>query len=149
MQIDVTRYTAMRPYFNVIRDALTGLVDGDDFFDYFADDASIEFVITVPDYPRTVTGPEQLADLYADYGQAIVQNDSSNMHRYYDPDKSTVIIEYTIHGTLVATSRPYSNRFVAVITIGNGKITHWRDYLDPLAVIAAFTETSAPGTRGQ
>jgi ketosteroid isomerase-like protein len=114
------------------------LVDGTDFFDIHAKDVVVEFIITVPTYPRRIVGREALAELYADYGNSIVQTGSSDVHRYYDPDKSAVILEYTMHGTLVITGAPYLNRFVSVITVADRKIVHWRDYLDPLAVIAAF-----------
>jgi ketosteroid isomerase-like protein len=38
---------------------------------------------------------------------------------------------------------PYVNRFISVITIEARKIVHWRDYLDPLAVLAAFGNSPA------
>jgi ketosteroid isomerase-like protein len=135
---DMIKYAAMRPYFAVVAEGLDGLVDGTDFFDMHAEDAVIEFIITVPDYPRLINGREALAELYSDYGKSIIQTGSSDVHRYFDPDKSVVILEYTIHGTVVSTGAPYLNRFISVITIKDRKIVGWRDYLDPLAVFAAF-----------
>jgi uncharacterized protein len=135
---DMAKYAAMRPYFEVVAEALTGLVDGTDFFDMHAEDVVVEFVITVPDYPRRIVGREALAELYADYGESIVQSGSSDVYRYYDAEKSVVILEYTMHGTVVRTGAPYVNRFISVITVRDRKIVHWRDYLDPLAVFAAF-----------
>ena len=134
----------MRPYFEVVAEALTGLVDGTDFFDMHAEDAVVEFVITVPDYPRRIVGREALAELYSDYGESIVQSGSSDVYRYYDPEKSVVILEYTMHGTVVRTGAPYVNRFVSVITVRGHKIVHWRDYLDPLAVFAALGDGPVP-----
>ena len=81
---DMAKYAAMRPYFTVVAEALDGLVDGDDFFDMHADDVVVEYIITVPDYPRRIVGREALAELYSDYGQSIVQSGSSDVHRYYD-----------------------------------------------------------------
>ncbi|WP_297730183.1 nuclear transport factor 2 family protein [Mycobacterium sp.] len=141
---DMARYAAMRPYFEVVAEALTGLVDGTDFFDMHAEDAVVEFVITVPDYPRRIVGREALAELYSDYGESIVQSGSSEVYRYYDPEKSVVILEYTMHGTVVRTGAPYVNRFVSVITVRDRKIVHWRDYLDPLAVFAALGDGPVP-----
>src|SRR5215475_12826496 len=112
---DMTKYAAMRPYFQVVADALDGLVDGTDFFDMHAEDAVVEYIVTVPDYPRRIVGREALAELYADYGDSIVQSGSSDVHRYYDPEKSVVILEYTMHGTVVKTGAPYANRFISVI----------------------------------
>ena len=137
----MTKYAAMRPYFDVVTEALDGLVDGDDFFDIHADDVVVEYIITVPDYPRRIVGREALAELYADYGQSIVQSGSSDVHRYHDAEQSVVVLEYTIHGTVMSTGAPYLNRFISVITVKDRKIVHWRDYLDPLAVFAAFGTT--------
>src|SRR6202008_3791020 len=122
---------------------LEGLVDGTDFFDMHAEDVVVEYIITVPDYPRRIVGREALAELYSDYGNSIVQSGSSEVYRYYDPNKSVVILEYTLHGTVVSTGAPYANRFISVITVKDRKIAHWRDYLDPLAVFAAFGNAPA------
>jgi uncharacterized protein len=32
----------------------------------------------------------------------------------------------------------YTNRYISVITITDRKVTHWRDYLDPVAVFDAL-----------
>lgn len=32
----------------------------------------------------------------------------------------------------------YDNRFVSVITVRDRKVAHWRDYLDPVAVLDAI-----------
>ncbi len=142
---DMAKYAAMRPYFEVVAKGLEGLVDGDDFFDIHAEDVVVEYIITVPDYPRRIVGRDALAELYSDYGDSIIQTGSSDVHSYYDAAKSVVILEYTMHGTVVRTGAPYVNRFISVITVKDRKIVYWRDYLDPLAVFAAFGNTPGPG----
>ena len=142
---DMAKYAAVQPYFDVIADGLQGLVDGSDFFDMHAEDVVVEYIITVPNYPRTVVGRDALAELYADYGDSIVQSGSSDVRRYYDPAQSVVILEYTMHGNVVHTGMPYINRFISVISIKDRKISHWRDYLDPLAVQEAFAGSAPPG----
>ncbi len=57
-----------------------------------------------------------------------------------------VILEYTMHGTVVCTGAPYVNRFISVIAVKDRKVVHWRDYLDPLAVFAALGDAPTPGT---
>ena len=52
-----------------------------------------------------------------------------------------------MHGAAVSSGASYVNRFISVITIKDRKIVHWRDYLDPLAVFAAFDAAPAPGVR--
>jgi uncharacterized protein len=76
--------------------------------------------------------------LYRGYGNTIVLERCSDLAVYRDRESSVVVLEYAVHGRVVATQRPYSNRFVSVITIRERKVTHWRDYLDPLAVLEAL-----------
>jgi ketosteroid isomerase-like protein len=47
------------------------------------------------------------------------------------------VLEYEVHGASVLTGRPYNNRFASIITVKDRKVTHWRDYLDPIAVFDA------------
>jgi hypothetical protein len=48
-----------------------------------------------------------------------------------------VVVEYKIHGTLLATGVKYENRFCWIIELGNRKITRWRDYMDSHAALMA------------
>jgi ketosteroid isomerase-like protein len=48
-----------------------------------------------------------------------------------------VTLEYEVHGESAQTGRPYDNRFVSIVMITDGKVTWWRDYLDPIAVFDA------------
>jgi len=131
-------FKALEPFFAIIERGLDGLVDGDHFFDLLADDIVIEFVITVPGYPKRVEGRESLAELYRGYGDTIILERGSDLAVHHDRDTSVVVLEYTMHGHIVATGHRYTNRFVSVIAIQDRKVTHWRDYLDPLAVFEAL-----------
>jgi ketosteroid isomerase-like protein len=44
-----------------------------------------------------------------------------------------VVIEYEVHGEILATGAKYDNRFCSIIKIENRRIAHWRDYMDSLA----------------
>ena len=50
-----------------------------------------------------------------------------------------VVIEYEVHGTILATGVKYNNRFCSIIKIENRKIAHWRDYMDSLSAWNALT----------
>jgi uncharacterized protein len=130
-------FEALAPFFQIIDEGLSGLVDGEDFFDALAEDAVFEYVISVPGYPRRVVGREAVADLYRGYGEAIVLHGSDELAVHRDREASVVVLEYAVHGQAVRTGRAYDNHFVSVITITDRKITHWRDYLDPVAVFDA------------
>src|SRR6266850_602114 len=49
-----------------------------------------------------------------------------------------VVLEYASEGRVVSTGAPYTNRYISVLTITDRKVTHWRDYLDPVAVFDAL-----------
>ncbi len=135
-------FTALDPFFEISQQGLAGLVDGDHYFDTIADDAEFEFRYIFPGWPQTVNGRETLMALYAGYGNNIVLHgaDALVIHRSRDP--RVVIIEYEVHGKMVATGASYDNRFISVVTIENRKIVHWRDYMDSLAAMTALSQAS-------
>ena len=55
-------FEALAPFFRIIAEGLSGLVDGEDFFDTLAVDAVFEYVVSVPGYPRRVVGREAVAE---------------------------------------------------------------------------------------
>jgi limonene-1,2-epoxide hydrolase len=82
-------------------------------------------------------GQVSVGELYRDYGKTIILHGSDELAVHRDREASVVVLEYAVHGRAVSTGRPYDNHFVSVITIKDRKITHWRDYLDPVAVFDA------------
>jgi ketosteroid isomerase-like protein len=135
---DDSNFGADGLFFQIIREGLTGLVDGDDYFDLLADDVVFEYVISVPDYPRRVQGRQNIIDLYGGYDDYMTVHSADNLRAYRDPQASTVVLEYEVHGKSAQTGRPYDNHFVSIITIQDHKIVRWRDYLDPIAIFNAI-----------
>jgi uncharacterized protein len=134
---DSSNFGADGPFFRIIRDGLKGLADGEDFFDLLAEDVVVEYVISVPGYPRRVEGRAGVIDLYRGYDDFMTVHTADNLRVYRDQEASVAVLEYEVHGESVPTGRPYHNRFVSIITVKDGRVTHWRDYLDPVAVFDA------------
>ena len=61
-------FRALDPFFAIIKEGVAGLADGEHFFDLLAEDVVVEYVITVPGYPRRVEGRQAVAGLYRPYG---------------------------------------------------------------------------------
>ena len=138
MITDPESFSALDPFFRIIEQGLDGLVDGQHFFELLAEDVVVEFVVSVPGYPRRVVGREAVADLYRGYGNTgIVLNNADELAVHWDPAASVAVLEYAVHGRVTPTARAYDNHFVSVITITDRRVTHWRDYLDPVAVFNA------------
>jgi len=140
---DIEDFRALDPFFRIIEKGLQGLVDGDHFFNLLADDVVFDFVITVPDYPRHVVGRDNLIELYRGYGSTFFLYRCHDLRVHRSDATSSVVLEYASQGKVVATGYPYSNRYVSAITLKDRKVSHWRDYLDPLRVFAALEGTGA------
>jgi ketosteroid isomerase-like protein len=135
-------FEALRPFFEIVQKGLSGLVDGKHYFDTVADDALFEFLYDFPGWPRTIRGRANLMTQYSEYGDNIRLHSADKLVVHHAQDSRVVILEYEVHGTILATGAPYDNRLVSVITIDNRKIGHWRDYMDSLAAWNALTAPS-------
>jgi uncharacterized protein len=131
-------FAALDPFFRIVEEGLSGLADGDHFFDLLADDVVFEYVITVPGYPRHVVGRAAVVELYRPYGDTFVLERCFGLAVYRDRDAGVVVLEYASEGRVVATGAAYANRYISVLTIVGRKVTRWRDYLDPIAVFEAI-----------
>jgi uncharacterized protein len=135
---DLDDFAALNPFFRIVEEGLAGFVDGQHFFDLLAEDVIFEFVISVPGYPRRVVGRRAVAELYRGYGNTMVLRSADELAVHRDREASVLVLEYAVHGRAVQTGRTYDNHFFSVVTIKGRKVTHWRDYLDPVAVFNAI-----------
>ena len=131
-------FEALDPFFRIVEEGLRGIADGDHFFELLAEDVVVDYVITVPSYPRHVVGRSAVADLYRPHGQAIELARCFDLSVHHDRETGMVVLEYASEGRVVATGAAYANRYISVLTIVDRKVTRWRDYLDPLAVFDAL-----------
>ena len=96
-------FLALRPFFRIVEEALTGIVDGDDFFDMLAEDIVVDYVITVPGYPRRVVGRDAVADLYRPYGTQLTLDRCFDLAVCHDKERAVIVLEYASEGSVVAT----------------------------------------------
>lgn len=127
------------PYFDLVREALGELVDGAHFFDAVADDIVYEVLYDIGGWPRAIRGRVDLMAGFRGYVEAVALRSANRLIVHRTDDGSVVVIEYEVHGTILATGVQYDNRFCSIIRIENRKIAHWRDYMDSLAAWNALT----------
>jgi ketosteroid isomerase-like protein len=135
---DLDDFRALEPFFRIIEKGLDGIVDGGHFFDLLAENVIFDYIITVPGYPRHVEGREAVAELYRPYGTMIILDRCHGLAVHHDIETGVVVLEYASEGRVVSTGANYANRYISVLTVTDGKVTHWRDYLDPVAVFDAL-----------
>lgn len=125
-------YQPAAPFFDLVRGALGDFVDGEHFFDIVADDVVYEVLYELPGWPRVIKGRTDLMAAFRRYVENIALQSADKLIVHKTEDVHFVI-EYEVHGTILATSVKYNNRFCSIICIKNRKITRWRDYMDSLA----------------
>jgi ketosteroid isomerase-like protein len=135
---DYAVFAALDPYFQIILTGLEGLVDGEHYFEAFADDAVFESRYHFPGWPVTIRGRANLMASLTGYGKTIRVHAADALVAHRCEDGRTVILEYEVHGTILRTGAPYENRLISVITIENRKIVYWRDYMDSFAAWTAL-----------
>lgn len=132
-------YEATDPYFDLVRGALGDLVDGEHFFDAVADGVIYEVLYDFPGWPRIIRGRVDLMARFSGYGDNITLQSADKLITHKADNGRVVVIEYEVHGIVLATGVKYNNRFCSIIKIENRKIAHWRDYMDSLAAWNALT----------
>ena len=131
-------FEALDPYFKVVMKGLRGLVDGEHYFDTFAEDTVFESRYRFPGWPVTIQGRANLMASLSGYGKTIKVHSADALVVHRSQDTRVVILEYEVHGTIVSSGGPYENRLISVITIENRKIVRWIDYMDSLAAWTAL-----------
>jgi ketosteroid isomerase-like protein len=132
-------YQNAAPYFDLVRSALGDLVDGKHFFDIIIDDIIYEVLYDIPGWPRVITGRSDLMAAFKGYVDNIALRSANELILHKTDDGHIVVIEYEVHGTVIATNAKYDNRFCSIIKIESRKIAHWRDYMDSLSAWNALT----------
>jgi len=131
-------YIGAKPYFELVRQALGDLVDGEHFFDIIADDIVYEVRYDLG-WPRVVRGRTDLMNQFEGYVGSIRLQSANKLIINKADDGRVITLEYETRGTILATGVKYENRFCSIIELGRRKITHWRDYMDSHAAWNALT----------
>jgi ketosteroid isomerase-like protein len=140
-------FEALNPFFKVVLRGLSGLVDGEHYFDTFAEDAIFESRYQFPGWPVTIQGRAELMASLSGYGKTIKLHSGNALVVHRSEDSRVVILEYEVHGKILSSGAPYDNRLISVVTIENRKIVHWRDYMDSLAAWTALN--GSPGVKSR
>ncbi|AKV04261.1 hypothetical protein AKJ09_10924 [Labilithrix luteola] len=122
-------FESIAPYFDLARGALGDLVDGEHFFDV-VDENTIYEVLYDLGWPRIIRGRTALMAAFRGYAKSIALHAADHLVTHKADDGRVVVIEYEVHGTILATGVAYENRFCSIIRLENRRIAHWRDYMD-------------------
>lgn len=113
-----------------------GTKDWETFEGCLADDLVSEWpYVVIEGFPTEMIGGRKLREQlevslvpFTGYAYRIVE-----LHDMADPDK--LVAEYTSHSTYLPRNVPYSNRYVAIVEFRDGKVSRWREYVNPKIVL--------------
>ena len=115
-----------------------GALRAEEVRDDFAEDAVLALPYAPSGTLREVAGRDAIIDyigLLRDYIPAGIFRE----HRFdtLAADPNEVIARYSARTELLTTGRPYENTYVTLIQIGDGKVTRYTEYFDPINWIVA------------
>ncbi|VVE70027.1 hypothetical protein PCA31118_03404 [Pandoraea captiosa] len=112
-----------------------GRKEFDQFESYLADDVYQDWpYLPIPNMDSKIVGNRKLRE-FIEAGTQAFDPYAYEISQYYDmADPSTLIVEYTSHTTYHPTGKPYSNAYLGILRFAQGKVTYWREYLNPLII---------------
>lgn len=108
------------------------------FYDMFDPNGVMEFPFAYDGLPKRIEGQEALAGHLAMLGKLITFDSMSKPTVIETTDPATVVLEFHGFGTGIATGAPYDQQYLSIIKTRNGRIVHYKDYWNPLAVLRAL-----------
>lgn len=115
------------------------------FTEMLAEDAVFEFPYAPPGSVTRIEGRAKIAEHVALIGGLLEFGEMSLSALHHTTRSGAVILEFSCTGRAIETGKPYNQRYISVITIQNGLITHYADYWNPLVVIEALGADATGG----
>jgi ketosteroid isomerase-like protein len=106
----------------------------------YAADAVHEFPFTRPGLPARLSGRDEIVDwIAAGWRDLPIRYESyRTLARLDTADPRTIVVEQEAVGRNTATGRPFALPNIVVLTVGDGRIAHLRDYVNVLAAAEAI-----------
>jgi ketosteroid isomerase-like protein len=124
---------------SVMKDALGDRIDpaAESFVDMMAEDLVMEFPFARPGMQTRIEGRAAVLTYLVSVGQGVSVDSVSNVVAHETTDPEVVIVEFDGHGRAVRTGEPYEQRYISVIRTRGGRITHYKDYWNPIQGLKA------------
>ncbi|MGW0790145.1 nuclear transport factor 2 family protein [Streptomyces sp. NPDC002911] len=106
----------------------------------WADDGVMEFPFAPDGWPARLEGREAIAAYMRAYPDHIDLRDFPELRIHETTDPEIIVVEMRGVGRLVESDSAFDMTYIAVVTIRDGRITSYRDYWNPLAVLAPGTD---------
>ncbi|ADO56429.1 MULTISPECIES: nuclear transport factor 2 family protein [Paenibacillus] len=104
----------------------------------FDDNAVFEFPYAPKHFVQVLQGKAAIYEYIKEFPSILrIQHFSSpTIHTTTDP--SLFVAEFASEAQAVSTGKPYNQTYISVIKLKNGKISHYKDYWNPLVALEAL-----------
>ena len=102
-------FEALNPFFDIVLKGLKGQVDGAPFFETISNEDTLEFRYEFPGWPKKTRGGKGYMKALAGYGDNIRLHSGDQLVVHRCQDRKVTIIEYQVHGMVLATGARYDN----------------------------------------
>lgn len=128
--------TTSTPPDELFRHSLRLLLDKDidGWVGLWDDDGVLEFPFAPEGWPRRLEGRAAVHAYMRDYPDHIDLHAFPDLTIRRTDAPATVVVEMRGVGRLVRSGDPFDMTYIAVVTVADGRFTHYRDYWNPLAV---------------
>lgn len=103
------------------------------FAGLWAESGVLEFPFAAAGYPTRLDGRAAIAEYLRGYPDIVDMREITEKAVHQSVDPEVIIVEFAAAGLVVATGAPYRMRYIAVITVRDNAIQHYRDYWSPQA----------------
>ena len=115
----------------------------DTFVDMFAQDGVLEYPFAPPGLNTPLKGQDAIIANFQRIRKLLRIDSVTNVSQIEVSDPNTVILEFYGRGEGVVTGEAYEQRYVSIIRLHDGRITHYKDYWNPIAVLRAVKGSEA------
>lgn len=110
----------------------------DEWIELWADDGICEFPFARPERPKILKGKAEILSYMTAFPSWFTVEGVDELRVYQGTDPNVVIVEMKIRAHAVDSGKPYNQRFVIVAEARDGKLSHYREYSNPLVSAEAL-----------
>jgi hypothetical protein len=132
----------------VVRDQTVALIQAyqtliteqrfEEWIELWAEDGVCEFPFAAEGRPSRLCGKPEILEYMTQYPRRISIEGVDELRVHLGLDPHLAVVELTIRGIATETGKPYNQRFVIVAESKDGKLSHYREYWNPLISAEAF-----------
>jgi uncharacterized protein len=111
----------------------------DEWIELWADDGICEFPFARPERPRILQGKAAILSYMTAFPSWFTVEGVDELRVLPGIDPNVVIVEMKIKAHAVASGKPYNQQFVIVAEARDGKLSHYREYSNPLVSAEALS----------